>query len=89
MTLINQINELHVQIGLQFPHSFNQIVSKTLNSKIISELETILSNHQTILDNLRELPELDTKIIYFRTMLDNNLGQPLSHIIHIPSKSDN
>ena len=59
MTLINQINELHLQIGLQFPHSFNQIVSKTLNSRILSDLETTFSKHQTILEYLRELPELD------------------------------
>ena len=51
----------------------------TQSQLVIAELNKLLLKHQIALYNIRELEDLDTKIICFRTLLDQNL--PYKHVI--------
>ena len=56
---------------------------ETTQSKLVIEnLNELLLKHQIALFNIRELEDLDTKIICFRILLDQNL--PYKHYIVQP-----
>ena len=65
-----------------FPTTFNNIVETTQSKLVIENLNELLLKHQIALFNIRELEDLDTKIICFRTLLDKNL--PYKHYIIQP-----
>ena len=77
--ILNHIFKIQTQIIEQFPTTFNNIVETTQSQLVIVELNKLLTKHQIALYNIRELEDLDTKIICFRTLLDQNL--PYKHVI--------
>ena len=80
--ILNEIFKIQTQIIEQFPTIFNNIVETTQSKLVIENLKELLLKHQTALFNIRELADLDTKIICFRTQLDQNL--PYKHFIVQP-----
>ena len=73
VTILNEIFNVQDQIIKQFPSTFQNILENTQTSTTIHNLNIILLQHQVALYNIRELEDLESKIIYFRTMLDSNL----------------
>ena len=66
VALVDQIITVQGHISEQFPQFFENIVKSNLAKNITSSLNIIYQTQSLALENLREIEDLETKIIYFR-----------------------
>ena len=90
VTLVDQIITVQGQISEQFPQIFEYIVKSNLAKNITSSLNTIYQTQSLALQNLKEIEDLETKIIYFRTLYDTNLPMPQDNYVYpVPLQEEN
>ena len=82
VTLVDQIITIQSQISEQFPQIFENIVKENLAKNITSSLSNIYQTQSLALQNLREIEDLETKIIYFRILYDTNLPMPKDKYVY-------
>ena len=82
VTLVDQIITVQGQISEQFPQIFENIVKSNLAKNITSSLNIIYQTQSLALQNLREIEDLETKIIYFRILYDTNLPIPKDKYVY-------
>ena len=90
VTLVDQIITIQSQISEQFPQIFENIVKENLAKNITSSLNNIYQTQSLALQNLREIEDLETKIIYFRILYDTNLPMPKDKYVYpVPPQEEN
>ena len=90
VTLVDQIITIQGQISEQFPQIFENIVKENLAKNITSSLNNIYQTQSLALQNLREIGDLETKIIYFRILYDTNLPMPKDKYVYpVPPQEEN
>ena len=90
VTLVDQIITIQGQISEQFPQIFENIVKENLAKNITSSLNNIYQTQSLALQNLREIEDLETKIIYFRILYDTNLPMPKDKYVYpVPPQEEN
>ena len=90
VTLVDQIITVQGQISEQFPQIFENIVKENLAKNITSSLNNIYQTQSLALQNLREIEDLETKIIYFRILYDTNLPMPKDKYVYpVPPQEEN
>ena len=90
VTLVDQIITIQGQISKQFPQIFENIVKENLAKNITSSLNNIYQTQSLALQNLREIEDLETKIIYFRILYDTNLPMPKDKYVYlVPPQEEN
>ena len=90
VTLVDQIITIQSQISEQFPQIFENIVKENLSKNITSSLNNIYQTQSLALQNLREIGDLETKIIYFRILYDTNLPMPKDNYVYpVPPQEEN
>ena len=90
VTLVDQIITIQSQISEQFPQIFENIVKENLAENITSSLSNIYQTQSLALQNLREIEDLETKIIYFRILYDTNLPMPKDKYVYpVPPQEEN
>ena len=90
VTLVEQIITIQGQISEQFPQIFENIVKENLAKNITSSLNNIYQTQSLALQNLREIEDLETKIIYFRILYDTNLPMPKDKYVYpVPPQEEN
>ena len=90
VTLVDQIITVQGQISEQFPQIFEDIVEENLAKNITSSLNNIYQTQSLALQNLREIEDLETKIIYFRILYDTNLFMPKDKYVYpVPPQEEN
>ena len=90
VTLVDQIITIQSQISEQFPQIFENIVKENLAKNITSSLSNIYQTQSLALQNLREIEDLETKIIYFRILYDTNLPMPKDNYVYpVPPQEKN
>ena len=82
VTLVDQIITVQGQISEQFRQIFENIVKNNLAKNITSSLNNIYQTQSLALQNLREMEDLETKIIYFRILYDTNLPMPQDKCVY-------
>ena len=90
VTLVDQIITIQGQISEQFPQIFENIVKENLAKNITSSLNNIYQTQSLALQNLREIEDLETKIIYFRILYDTNQPMPKDKYVYlVPPQEEN
>ena len=90
VTLVDQIITIQSQISEHFPQIFENIVKENLAKNITSSLNNIYQTQSLALQNLREIEDLETKIIYFRILYDTNLPMPKDKYVYpVPPQEEN
>ena len=90
VTLVDQIITIQSHISEQFPQIFENIVKENLTKNITSSLNNIYQTQSLALQNLREIEDLETKIIYFRILYDTNLPMPKDKYVYpVPPQEEN
>ena len=90
VTLVHQIITVQGQISEQLPQIFENIVKENLAKNITSSLNNIYQTQSLALQNLREIEDLETKIIYFRILCDTNLPMPKDKYVYpVPPQEEN
>ena len=90
VTLVDQIITIQSQISEQFPQIFENIVKENLAINITSSLNNIYQTQSLASQNLREIEDLGTKIIYFRIFYDTNLPMPKDRYVYlVPPQEEN
>ena len=90
VTLVDQIITIQGQISEQFPQIFENTVKENLAKNITSSLNNIYQTQSLALQNLREIEDLETKIIYFRILYDTNLPMPKDKYVYpVPPQEEN
>ena len=90
VTLVDQVITVQGQISEQFRQIFENIVKDNLVKKRTSSLNNIYQSQSLALQNLREIEDLETKIIYFRILYDTNLPMPKDKCVYpIPPQEEN
>ena len=90
VTLVDQIITIQGQISEHFPQLFENIVKENLAKNITSSLNNIYQTQSLALQNLREIEDLETKIIYFRILYDTNLPMPKDKYVYpVPRQEQN
>ena len=90
VTLVDQIITIQGQISEHFPQIFENLVKENLAKNITSSLNNIYQTQSLALQNLREIEDLETKIIYFRILYDTNLPMPKDkYVYHVPPQEQN
>ena len=90
VTLVDQIITVQGQISEQFTQMFENIVKENLAKNITSRLNNIYQTQSLALQNLREIEDLETKIIYFRILYDTNLPMPKDKYVYpVPPQEEN
>ena len=90
VTLVDQIITVQGQISDQFAQIFENIVKENLAKNITSSLNNIYQTQSLALQNLREIEDLETKIIYFRIIYDTNLPMPKDKYVYpVPPQEEN
>ena len=88
--LVDQIITIQSQISEQFPQIVENIVKENLAKNITSSLSNIYQTQSLALQNLREIEDLETKIIYFRILYDTNLPMPKDKYVYpVPPQEKN
>ena len=88
--MVDQIITFQGQISEQFPQIFENIVKENLAKNITSSLNNIYQTRSFPLQNLREIEDLETKIIYFRILYDTNLPMPKDKYVYpVPPQEEN
>ena len=88
--MVDQIITIQGQIFEQFPQSFENIVKENLAKNITSSLNNIYQTQSLALQNLREIEDLETKIIYFRILYDTNLPMLKDKYVYpVPPQEEN
>ena len=82
VTLVDHIITIQGQISEQFPQIFKNIVKENLAKNVTSSLNNIYQTQSLALQNLREIEDLETKIIYFRILYDTNLPMPKDKYVY-------
>ena len=83
VTLVDQIITVQGQIS-------ENIVKENLAKNITSSLNNIYQTQSLALPNLREMENLETKIIYFRILYDTNLPMPKDKYVYlVPPQEEN
>ena len=89
-TCVDQIITVQSQISEQFPQVFENIVKENLAKNRTSSLNNIYQTQRLALQNLREIEDLETKIIYFRILYDTNLPMPKdTYVYPVPPQEEN
>ena len=90
VALVDQIITVQGQIPEQFPQIFENIVKDNLVKNVTSILNNIYQTQSLALQNLREIENLETKIINFRTLYDTNLPMPQDKYVYpVPPQEEN
>ena len=90
VTLVDQIITIQGQISEKFPQIFEKTVKENLAKNITSSLSNIYQTQSLALQNLREIEDLETKIIYFRILYDTNLPMPKDKYVYlVPPQEEN
>ena len=90
ITLVDQIITVQGQISEKFPQIFENIVKGNLAKNITSSLNNIYQTQSLALQNLREIEDLEMKIIYFRILYDTNLPMPQGKCVYpVPPQEEN
>ena len=90
VTLVDKIITVQGQISEQFAQIFENIVKENLAKHITSSLNNIYQTQSLALPNLREIEDLETKIIYFRILYDTNLPMPKDKYVYpVPPQEEN
>ena len=90
VTLVDQIITIQGQISEQFPQSFENIVKENLAKHVTSSLNNIYQTQSLAVQNLREIEDLETKIIYFRILYDTNLPMLKDKYVYpVPPQEEN
>ena len=90
ITLVDQIITVHSQISEQFPQIFGNIVKGNLAKNITGSLNNIYQTQSLALQNLREIEDLETKIIYFRILYDTDQPMPKDKYVYpVPPQEEN
>ena len=90
VTLVNQIVTVQGQISEQFPQIFENIVKENLAKNKTNSLNNIYQTQSLALQNLREIEDLETKIIYFRILYDTNLPMLKDKYVYpVPPQEEN
>ena len=90
VTLIDQIITVQGQISEEFPQIFENIVKDNLAKNITSSRNNIYQTQGLALQNLREIEDLEIKIIYFRILYDTNLPMPKDKCVYpVPQQEEN
>ena len=90
ITLVDQIITIQGQISEQFLQIFENIVKENLAKNITSNLNNIYQTQSLALQNLREIEDLETKIIYFRILYHTNLPMPKDKYVYpVPPQEEN
>ena len=88
--LVDQIIIVQGQISEQFPQIFENIVKENLAKNITSSLNNIYQTQSLALQNLREIEDLETKIIYFRMLYDTYLLMLKNKYVYpVPPQEEN
>ena len=88
--MVDQIITIQGQISEQFPQIFENIVKENFAKNITSSLNNIYQTQSLALQNLREIGDLETKIIYFRILYDTNLPMPKDNYVYpVPPQEEN
>ena len=90
VTLVDQIITVQGQMSEQFPQIFENIVKENLAKNITSSLNNIYQTQSLTLQNLREIEDLEPKIVYFRILCDTNLSMPKDKYVYpVPPQEEN
>ena len=90
VTLVDQIITVQGHISEQFPQIFENIVKDNLAKNITSSLNNIYQTQSLALQNLREIEDLETKMIHFRILYDTNLPLPKDKCVYpVPPQDKN
>ena len=85
VTLVDQIITVQGQISEQFPQIFENIVKENLAKNITSSLNNIYQTQSLALQNLREIEDLETRILY-----DTNLPMLKDKYVYpVPPQEEN